>query len=319
MANETTPRSFKDYIYLVFTGICMGAADVVPGVSGGTMAFIMGVYEELLAAIKSINLKFFRLLLRFDIKGIFAHVPWKFLVALLGGIALAILSLAHFITWALAEHSDRLYAFFFGLIVASVLALIPQVRWRATVAVGLVAGTALGWFIVGLVPMDMPHVAPYLFFSGMIAIMAMILPGISGSFILLILGQYEHIMHAVKDFQLEVIAVVGAGAALGIMGFSRVLSWLLNKFHDVTLAVLIGFMIGSLRKIWPFREVTDSFVKEDGEVIALAEKLQWPAADAEIWGPALGLAILGFLTISIIDHVHTQSNPLIKLFRRKSS
>lgn len=310
-------RSLKDNLYLYFTGICMGAADVVPGVSGGTMAFIMGIYEELLNAIKSVDLKFFQLLLRFKIKEIFNHVPWQFLLVLLLGIASAVLSLAHGITWALEHRTEHLYAFFFGLILASIMALAVGFRWKLGHIASALLGTGLGWIIVGLVPLDSGHSLPLLFFSGMIAIMAMILPGISGSFILLILGQYEFIMNAVKELDLITVAVVGAGAVAGLMVFARILSWLLSRWHNLTLALLIGFMAGSLRKIWPFREVTEQLVKPDGEIIPIAENLLAPPWGNAMVLEALGLALFGFFVLSLIDHIHTKRNPLFCLFVKK--
>ncbi|MEM8954419.1 MAG: DUF368 domain-containing protein [Verrucomicrobiota bacterium] len=307
--NVTRPaRTLKEYVYLVFTGICMGAADIVPGVSGGTMAFIMGIYEELLNAIKTINLRLAQLALKFKIKKCFEHVPWKFLVVLGASILITLKLLAGLIDGVLADPIGKvyLYAFFFGLVVTSIFTLGRHVKWNPAAAIALAVGIVIAYLIVGLVPSEMPHSPPYLFFSGMIAIMAMILPGISGSFILLILGQYAYVIEALKNLDLKVFIVFGAGAAVGLLGFARILSWLLERFHAITIAALIGFMTGSLRKIWPFKDAEKTTFIEDrhGELVPLKEPNRLPDFSSNEWWIALSLALLGVVVILTIEVIH---------------
>jgi putative membrane protein len=301
-------RGLKEYAYLFFTGVCMGAADIVPGVSGGTMAFIMGIYEELLDAIKSINIRLLQLALKFKIKECFAHVPWKFGLVLGSGILITLKLLAGVIHNVMGDATGKmyLYAFFFGLVVTSIFTLSRHVKWNLAAAASLVAGTVCAWLVVGLVPSEMPHTAPFIFFSGMIAIMAMILPGISGSFILLILGQYAFVIESLKNIDLKVFVIFGAGAAIGLLGFARILSWLLNRFHALTIAALIGFMTGSLRKLWPFKDAEKTTYVQDhhGELIPIMEPNRLPDFSANEWWVSLALALVGMIVILAIEFIH---------------
>lgn len=307
---ERPKRGIRENLYLMFVGICMGAADIIPGVSGGTMAFVMGIYEELLDAIKSFNVRLIRLVLRFRIKECFAHVPWRFLIVLGSSILITLKLLAGVVHGVLVDPVGRifLYAFFFGLVLASIITLSRHFKWNLSAVISFVVGTVAAWFIVGLVPAEMPHTAPYLFFSGVIAIMAMILPGISGSFILLILGQYAFVVEALKDFDLKVIFIFASGAAVGLLGFARVLSWLLKHYHVITIASLIGFMTGSLRKIWPFKDAAaTTYVKDHhGDMIPIAEPNRMPDFSGSEWWIALGLAVLGVVIIFILETVNAQ-------------
>ncbi len=308
-------RSAKEYAYLAFSGGAMGAADVVPGVSGGTMAFILGVYEELIHTIKSINLEFVRLLLAFRIRDALEHVNWKFILALGGGLGTAVLSLARILSWLLEYHDVPLFAFFFGLVLASIIAVSYHVRWKPSMVATLVLGTLGAYLIVGLVPVDMPNTPLVLFLSGAVAISAMILPGISGSFILLILGQYEFLLNSVRDLNILAIVPALAGMVVGIMLFARILSWLLKHYHQVTITLLIGFMLGSLRRIWPFKEVLTYRVDRHGEEVPMLMSNVLPQIDGVFW-LSLGLAVTGFILISVLDHQQSQSNPFISLFKR---
>lgn len=306
MAHDPQPdparreRSLRDYGYLTFSGMTMGAADVVPGVSGGTMAFIMGIYQELIDAIKSFDLELARKALRFDVRGCLEHVPWRFLVALGLGIGLSILTLAHAVTWLLEYHQPLLYAFFFGLVLASIVFVGREIRWSAKTVAGLVAGTLVAYWIVGLVPAQGSHGPMTLFASGAVAISAMILPGISGSFILLILGQYAYVLEAIKSLDILVLVPFALGCALGLMGFARVLSWLLVHYYQPTLTLLVGFMLGSLRKIWPFKQTVQTMLDRHGEEVpVLQHNLPPDPAAAETW-IALGLAVVGFVAIAAL-------------------
>ena len=289
-------RNLKDYAYLGLTGMTMGAADVVPGVSGGTMAFIMGVYQELIDAIKSFDVELARKALKFDVKGILDQVPWKFLAALGSGIALSIMTLAHAVTYFMDNHQNYLYAFFFGLILASIVAMGLGMKWSGNTVMGLIAGTLLAYWIVGLVPSTAENTPLILFFSGCIAISAMILPGISGSFILLILGQYAYVIEAIKNFDVVTLLPLALGCGLGLMAFARILSWLFHHYERITITLLIGFMLGSLRKIWPFKETLETRIDRHGEEVPLIQINVLPEPSAELW-ICLGLAVFGFVLI----------------------
>lgn len=254
MAQYTISQSPKEHLLTFARGFCMGAADLVPGVSGGTMAFILGIYHQLLDALHAINLDFLRLLLSLRGKDAFQVFPWRFLFALALGISAAIISLSRPIHWALEKHPSLVWAFFFGLVLSSVLVVRKRVRqWSFPLLILTGIAIATTYTIVGLIPLETPHTPPIVFLSGAIAICAMILPGISGAFILVLLGKYNYILKSVISFELPVLFTFGAGCAIGLLSFSRLLRWLLARFHDPTVAILTGLMIGSLRKVWPWQ------------------------------------------------------------------
>lgn len=250
---ETTQRSMRDYLWLAARGFCMGAADIVPGVSGGTMAFILGIYDELLEAINAINAAFLRNVVSLRWREALAGFPWQFLLAVGLGIGAAVLSLSKLLHWALDAHPSLVMAFFFGLIVASIDIVRRRLAWKANHLL-LAAIAAIGAYtLVGLTPAETPHTPLLLFLSGAIAICAMILPGISGAFILVLLGKYRFVLGAVVQRDMLTILLVGLGAVVGLLSFARLLRWLLKHYHDLTVAALAGFMLGSLRKVWPWK------------------------------------------------------------------
>ena len=327
MNNSSEPQS-KSSLYILLTGLGMGAADVVPGVSGGTVAFITGIYDQLLEAVKSVNLEFAKKLLRLQFKSAFLQIPWKFLLPLVGGIAIAILSLAKVLEFLLEEHKVHLMAFFFGLILASIVALAARMKWAGKEMLALVIGSVFAFWMVGLVPANPGHSAPILFGSGVLAISAMILPGLSGSFILLILGQYKHcvatlnqIIDALRAGDISTVLShffatvlpIGMGMVIGLMMFVRLLSWLLKSYRSVTVAVLIGCMIGSLRRIWPYREGLQFQEDRHGNLIAIEERLILPDTFDSSVLLAIGLLIAGFLFICLVDHIQDRKNPIAKL------
>ncbi len=317
MENQTKqPKSPREYLSLFLTGIGMGAADTVPGVSGGTIAFVRGIYTDLLNAIKSFNTDLLRLVLKLDFKGIANHVPWRFLITLGLGILTAVFTLARFVSWAMENQRVYLFAFFFGLVMASALAVSTRVsRWSSGGVVGLIGGAIAAFTIVGLVPREGSHELPMLFISGFIAIMAMILPGISGSSILLILGQYEYVLNAVKTLNIVPLIVVALGCVCGIIIFSRILSWLLTKYPQTTLPVLIGFVIGSLRAVWPWQETSTITIEGVEEIIRTNVVPNLASSEFII---ALIFIILGFVVVSLIDHLESRNNPVMRLVWRRS-
>ncbi len=244
----------KSKLHYFLCGLGMGAADVVPGVSGGTIAFITGIYPGLLRAIEAFNLDFFKLLLRFRPRQAFALIPWAFLLPLMAGIATSIFSLARGVTYALAVWPITIWSFFFGLIAASILHLGRELELgKAATWLGLAAGALSGWLISGASAVDIGQSLPIYFLSAFIAICAMILPGISGAFILVLLGQYAHVIRAVATLDIRVLLVFALGCACGLMTFARVLNRLLAYYPNTVMAVLTGLMLGSMRTIWPWK------------------------------------------------------------------
>jgi putative membrane protein len=319
--DHSRPKTPRDYLRLFLTGFAMGSADIVPGVSGGTMAFILGIYEDLLNAIKSFNPTSIRLALGLKFRELFDYIPIRFLIVLGAGIATAIVLLSGLLSRTLADPTGRVYlfAFFFGLVVASIIAVGGQLRWSVRVALSLAVGAVVAFIIVNLVPAQVPHDPLNLFLAGMVAICAMILPGISGSFILLILGQYDHVLSAVSNRDILTLVIVAAGCVVGIVVFSRVLSWLLKRYYHVTVGALVGFMIGSLWKIWPWKSCVVSDLDRHGVERCLQEVNLMPDFASQGFIIALGLVLLGFLVVSVIDHLQSGSNPIIGLVWRRQT
>jgi putative membrane protein len=275
----------------------MGAADIVPGVSGGTMAFILGIYEELLAAINAINLEFIRHILTLRWREAFREFPWRFLLALGLGIAAAILTLTKGLHWALETHPSLLWAFFFGLIIASIVIVSKRVGdWSAVNILAAIAAALGAYLLVGLSPSETPHTPLLLFLSGALAICAMILPGISGAFILVLLGKYRYILAALVAFEITSIAIVALGAVFGLVGFARLLRWLLREKHDLVVGILTGFMTGALRKVWPWKSYELS-----GDVIVAETNFIPVAFDGEVTLALLFMA-MGTILVLLAEH-----------------
>jgi len=294
-------NNVKDYVMLFLKGMSMGGADVVPGVSGGTIAFITGIYAELLNSIKSFDKIAIQLLLKWKISELWVHVNGRFLVTLLSGIFLSIISLAKLIHYLLNHHPIQLWSFFFGLIIISAIVVSREIKhWKPLVILSGIGGILIAYFITGATPATTPDNYVFVFFSGAIAICAMILPGISGSFILLIMGKYEFIIEAVKDLNLPIIIVFGFGCVVGLLSFTRIVSWLLAKYHDLTVALLAGFMIGSLNKIWPWKETLSTRLSSKGELIPVIQQNLWPREFMTKVGEPLVLQALLYFSIGIL-------------------
>jgi putative membrane protein len=292
MADAPSRPSALGWPYVLGCGLAMGAADVVPGVSGGSMAFILGIYGQLLEAVAGFDLTLLRLLGQRRWAEAAARVHLGFLVPLLAGIFGAVLLLVRPITWLYAQHPVWLFAFFFGLIVGSIVLIARQAHWGVSGLVAMAVGAAAALVFVTRVPVTMPHDPFTLFWSGAVAIMAMILPGISGSFLLLVLGQYQHVMEAVKSLDLATLGPFALGCAIGLAAFVRLLRWLLARWHGQTVALLVGVMAGSLWKIWPFRTVLESTTNAKGKLIVLRDALAAPPSLASLL-LALLLAVIG--------------------------
>jgi putative membrane protein len=298
-------RSLKDYIIISLKGMAMGAADVVPGVSGGTIAFISGIYEELLNSISSFNLSLFFVLKNEGFMKVWKMVNGRFLLALFIGICISVLSLAKLIENLLENHPILIWSFFFGLVLASIIYIAKQIKiWNIKCYLYLIFGLIFAYYITTLNPVLTQNSSPwFLFLAGMIAICAMILPGISGSFILVLLGAYKPILNAINTKDFFSIIIFMAGAILGLLTFSRVLKWLFSKYKNYTLALLIGFITGSLNKIWPWKETISWRTNSKGIEVPFNTTSVSPFSfdgDSKLLMAGL-LAIIGFSLILLLE------------------
>jgi len=297
------------YLMVGLKGCAMGMADVVPGVSGGTIAFISGIYEELLGSIKSIDLEAIKLLFTGKFRALWEKINGKFLFSLIAGIGVAILTMARLMTYMLENHPIITWSFFFGLIIASALMVAREVNsWSALSVVTMIVGIVLSYWITVVSPATTPNDWWFVMLSGAIAICAMILPGISGAFILLLLGKYMFIMEAVAQLNIGVLVVFAIGAVVGIVSFSHVLSWLLAKWHDATVTMLMGFMIGSLNKVWPWKQTLETYLDSHGVEQPLVQANVSPMQFEVLGGEShLVLAIVscvaGFALIYVIEMI----------------
>ena len=291
-------RRIKDYAVLTLKGMAMGAADVVPGVSGGTIAFIAGIYDELINSIKSINMHSLKLLFTGKIAAFWKAVNGNFLFALLLGIPISVFSLAKLITYLLLNEPVLVWSFFFGLVLASTWFVTKDIKgWNWKTVAGFVGGAVIAYYITVATPAETSTNLMFIFLCGAIAICAMILPGISGSFILVLLGKYFYVMEAVKTLDLVVLGVFAFGAALGITSFSRVLSYALKNFRNITLSVLSGFMLGSLNKVWPWKEVEK--LVSDGHEVMIEHNI---APNTEV-AEAVVLMLIGFILVYVLEKI----------------
>ena len=319
-------RSLKDYLVIGVKGACMGGADVIPGVSGGTIAFIMGIYDEFVGSIAKLDGTAVQLLLKGKLREFWKYINGSFLLAVLAGIGVSVVSLAGLMQMLLRDFPIQTWAFFFGLIVASSIFILRGISgWKVKDALFLVAGCILGVVVCTLSPTQTPDALWFIFLSGAIAICAMILPGISGSFILLILGKYEYIMSCITGVvsgqdvlsNILILAVFLIGAAVGIVSFSKFLHWLLARWHKETLIVLAGFIIGSLVKVWPWSNTAAIVSSQFPEVAALGEAAEHgtlaaqeafdaavaanaPMIDMQI-GLAVMFALIGFFLVTGVE------------------
>ncbi len=302
--------SLKASVGTFVRGLCMGAADVVPGVSGGTMALILGIYQRLLEAIRAFDITLLRMLLARRFRDAAEHVDIFFLVPLGIGIFGAILFFTRIVSLPklLRDYPEPVYALFFGLIVGSIAVLLRglgPLRWREVAC--LVAGTLLGVAVVNAVPFETPDDSWFIFLSGALAICAMILPGISGSFILLLLRKYEHVFHAIGHFEFSVIVPFALGAVSGLMLFSRLLVWLLKHHYRVTLATIVGMLVGSLWLLWPFQARSYDVIRGKQQLV-LSTPI-WPAdfGSAEVF--AAGLCVAGLAAVLTIEALARRQSP----------
>lgn len=301
--NKRIIENFKIFV----KGLAMGSVDIVPGISGGTMALILKIYSKIINEIRLINWKFFKNILRLKFKSAFKLIDWKFLLILFLGIITAIISLARFINWSLENYPTYLYSLFFGLIIISALFLIPK-KINLKYYLFLIIGFLIAWIISSLAPAQTPNTYEFIFLSGALAICAMILPGISGAFILLILGKYEFMISILKNpFNFESLLIIlffSAGCLIGLLSFIKFLNYLITKYYKTTLMVLIGFMLGSLNKIWPFKKTLTTKIIDNHEII-IKYKNVLPEINLELL-IALILMLLGVMIGFYLSKIKTE-------------
>ncbi|WP_318342663.1 DUF368 domain-containing protein [Flagellimonas baculiformis] len=297
------PRRIADYIIITLKGMAMGAADVVPGVSGGTIAFISGIYEELITSINNIDLSLITILRKEGIKAFWNKINGNFLLALFAGIFISVLSLAKFLSWLLENEPVLLWSFFFGLVVASVFFVGKEIKkWNLSTVVVFVLGAVVAYFITELPVGANTDSLPYLFMSGALAVCAMILPGISGAFILVLLGSYKTILDAVHERDIKIVLTVALGAIVGLLSFARLLKWMFNNYKNITLALLTGFILGSLNKIWPWKKVLQTRTFGDKTIVVDDINVLPDAFEGDNQLMlAIILAIIGFSLIFILE------------------
>lgn len=299
-------RSPLQLMMLTLKGVAMGAADVVPGVSGGTIAFISGIYEELIESINKINFDALKVLRKEGVKSFWKHINGTFFLFLFAGIILSIASLAKVVTYLLEAHPILIWSFFFGLIVASVILIARTItRWTPSIIGVLVLGIAIALYISSIQTVATMDAKWYIVLSGAIAICAMILPGISGSFILVLLGSYHLVLGAIKSRDLLVIGLFGLGCAIGLLTFARLLKYLFDHYKEITIALLTGFMVGSLYKVWPWKIqigdeplVIHSNGKEDW---MMQNVLPGNVSGDSLFLPAIGCAVIGLVFILVLE------------------
>jgi putative membrane protein len=298
-------RNLKEYVVIGLKGMAMGAADVVPGVSGGTIAFISGIYEELLESISNINFKLLKTLKSAGIKAAWKQVNGSFLLALFIGIFISIISLAKTIKWLLENESVLLWSFFFGLVLASIIYIGKQVEiWNAKIIILFILGISFGYAVTVIPPTNVGDIN-YLFlvFAGAIASCAMILPGISGSYILLLIGAYPIVMTAITTKDYKIIGAIAVGVIVGLLSFSKLLKWLFQNYKNEMLIVLTGIMLGSLNKVWPWKEAISTYIDRHGVTKPLVEQSISPFSfngDPKLM-LAIILAIVGFGLILLME------------------
>lgn len=304
-------RRFIDYLIISFKGLAMGAADAVPGVSGGTIAFISGIYEELVATISNVNISLFKTLFKDGIKAFWKQLNGNFILALLTGIVISFVSFMRLAKYLIEFHPILIWSFFFGLIVASIFFVGKQItKWNIATIIALIIGTIAAYYITTLPSLADNESSLFLFIAGGIAICAMILPGISGSFILVVLGVYKTLSEAIHDFDFKKLALFIFGALVGLLSFSRILKWLFKHYHNITLAILTGFILGSLNKIWPWKEVLSWRINSKGVEVPFLEQSISPFSfngDNQL-AFAIVLMIIGFFTILLLEKIGTKTN-----------
>ncbi|MEP0354371.1 DUF368 domain-containing protein [Paraglaciecola sp.] len=301
-------KNSKTYVGLTLKGMLMGAADAVPGVSGGTIAFMTGIYEELIFSLKQCGLTALQVLVKQGIKATWQHINGNFLLAVFGGVLLSLLTVSRAVLYLLDNHPILLWSFFFGLILAAVWSLVRHIKkWNLPLILTFIIGAVSAYYITIISPTSIESTPLIIFISGMIAICAMILPGISGSFILLLLGMYAPMLTAIKELQVFTLVIFASGCATGLISFSHVLSWMFKHHKTKTLALLGGFMLGSLNKVWPWKETIETIIDRHGKEVPLVQKNISPFVfetlnnQASYLWYAIALFLFGILLVILLE------------------
>jgi len=302
--------SFKNDLYNFSVGFFMGGANVIPGVSGGTMLFIMGAFGKLVDAMRDIaSLETLKMLCRFDFKGLYNRIQWRFLIGLGLGILVSFATLAKLFVWLLKEHQMMTFAFFFGLIAASIITVNKQMKkWTIPAIISAIISTAAAYAIISLVPTDTGNAWYIMILCGMICVIAMILPGLSGSFLMLIFGQYDRVWSVVGNVahlkfvpsELLMLSLLLLGAVIGLGAFVHVLNYLMKHFHNCTVAALIGFMIGSVPRIWPFQHAVETVTNSKGENVVTKIAYELPGWNSQLLYVSLA-ALAGLALVLLIE------------------
>ncbi len=330
-------NKLKGLLGVYVRGIAMGAADVIPGVSGGTIAFITGIHETLINALNEVDMTAVKMLFKFQFKALEKKLNGRFLIALTVGIFTAVLSLARIIKYLLGEYPEAVWAFFFGLIIASIFVIAKEIKqWSAGNIIALVIGAVIAYLLTISDVIKTPNTGIYIYMAGVISIMAMILPGISGSFILVILDKYAYIIDLISSVSTGLKGIISAllsrdtdtaamhweamelmpilifqmGTLTGIIGFSKVLTWLFKKYYAVTIALLTGFLIGSLNGVWPWKNVLTYYNDSHGNPKPLLEENTLPASYDSYFFLAVILAILGFLIVYFMERYSSKKKEI---------
>lgn len=299
-------RKPLDYLLLGIKGMGMGAADVVPGVSGGTIAFITGIYEELLSSIAAIKPSLIRTIGKEGIGAAWKAINGNFLVAVFAGIGISVVSLAKLFAWILKEHPVMLWSFFFGLILASIPMVWSQLKKNSfDTYISFMAGAIIAFAITEMPVSEGTDESWFIFVSGALAICAMILPGISGSFILLLLGMYQFVLEAVNERDIVTLGIFAAGCLIGLLSFARLLSFLFKRFHDITVALMAGFLLGSLNEIWPWKKTLQYRENSKGEMVPFLQENIAP--ENETMWTGFGLMLAGILVIFALSRISARN------------
>ena len=304
-------NALKNNVPNFLKGFAMGTANVIPGVSGGTIALITGIFERLINSLKSFNMQALKILLKRDFRAFAAHTDLQFLVVVLFGVLASIFSVAKLLSFLFDNYPVFIWSYFFGLIIASVWLVGKTItKYNASVILFLVLGTAVAASITIMSPARENDSFLYLVLCGVVAVCSMILPGISGSFVLVLMGNYQLVLRSITEFNIVNLAAVGIGCVIGLPAFSHFLSWLYKKYKNQTIAALTGFITGSLAIIWPWKNSFDSAgnllsVNNFGALLSTEVKVFsyeriLPAIDTHFW-LAIMLAVLGFLSIYLLE------------------
>ena len=308
-ASKMENRNFLQHLFILLKGMAMGVAELVPGVSGGTIAFVAGIYEEFITTINNVNIKTLKLWRAEGFKSFWFALNGNFLIVLLLGMAISILSFTRLIRWLLENEPIPLWSFFFGLVLASVIVVAMNIKkWSIPVSLLLLCGAVSAYYLTTLPPSQSTDNLPFIFFSGAIAICAMVLPGISGSFILVLLGSYKTVIDAIDEKNFKILVTMALGMIFGILSFAKLIKWMFDHYRNITLAVLTGFILGSLNKIWPWKRILETRVIGKKSIV-IDENIS-PFAfegDHQLMFAILS-AILGFSLIFILEKTASKNN-----------